>query len=185
MWYLIRCQRERFAMKSALKLVLLCSVLLSAHSAARAQAEDRLTAEKEEVIKLAKKFSERYEQTKSLEPLIGEFFTPPFNRTPLDPGYIKGYPPGIRENGGQYTHAALWSVMAFAALGQGDVAAVGALLETWDERLPRYDRVNSARLVGDLRRGRPCESGSMIGQHVHEACGQRTYAVGAVDGDRC
>jgi cyclic beta-1,2-glucan glucanotransferase len=50
-------------------------------------------------------------------------FTPPFDRTALDPGYIKGYPPGIRENGGQYTHAALWSVMAFAALGDGDEAA--------------------------------------------------------------
>jgi cyclic beta-1,2-glucan synthetase len=50
-------------------------------------------------------------------------FTPPFNRTPHDPGYIKGYPPGIRENGGQYTHAGLWSVMAFAALGEGDKAA--------------------------------------------------------------
>jgi cyclic beta-1,2-glucan synthetase len=50
-------------------------------------------------------------------------FTPPFDQTELDPGYIKGYPPGIRENGGQYTHAALWSVMAFAALGQGDEAA--------------------------------------------------------------
>ena len=41
-------------------------------------------------------------------------FSPPFDETPLDPGYIKGYPPGIRENGGQYTHAAIWSVMAFA-----------------------------------------------------------------------
>jgi cyclic beta-1,2-glucan synthetase len=50
-------------------------------------------------------------------------FTPPFDRTPLDPGYIKGYPPGLRENGGQYTHAALWSVIAFAALGEGDKAA--------------------------------------------------------------
>ena len=50
-------------------------------------------------------------------------FTPPFDRTPLDPGYIKGYPPGIRENGGQYTHAAAWSVIAFAALGDGDKAA--------------------------------------------------------------
>ena len=49
-------------------------------------------------------------------------FTPPFDRAPLDPGYIKGYPPGIRENGGQYTHAAIWSVMAFAALGDGDKA---------------------------------------------------------------
>ena len=41
-------------------------------------------------------------------------FAPPFDKTALDPGYVKGYPPGIRENGGQYTHAALWSVMAFA-----------------------------------------------------------------------
>jgi cyclic beta-1,2-glucan synthetase len=50
-------------------------------------------------------------------------FSPPFDRTPLDPGYIKGYVPGIRENGGQYTHAAAWSVVAFAMLGEGDKAA--------------------------------------------------------------
>jgi len=49
--------------------------------------------------------------------------TPPFDQTRRDPGYIKGYPPGIRENGGQYTHAALWSVMALAKLGRGDDAA--------------------------------------------------------------
>jgi len=49
-------------------------------------------------------------------------FTPPFDRTPLDPGYVKGYPPGIRENGGQYTHGALWSVIAFSMLGDGDKA---------------------------------------------------------------
>jgi len=49
-------------------------------------------------------------------------FTPPFNETPRDPGYIKGYPPGIRENGGQYTHAALWTAWAFAELGQGNLA---------------------------------------------------------------
>ncbi len=49
-------------------------------------------------------------------------FAPPFDKTPLDPGYIKGYPPGIRENGGQYTHAAAWSMMAFATLGEGDKA---------------------------------------------------------------
>ena len=39
------------------------------------------------------------------------------------PGYIKGYPPGVRENGGQYTHAAVWIVMALARLGSGDEAA--------------------------------------------------------------
>ncbi len=49
-------------------------------------------------------------------------FAPPFNQTSQDPGYIKGYLPGIRENGGQYTHAAAWSVIAFAMLGLGDKA---------------------------------------------------------------
>lgn len=49
-------------------------------------------------------------------------FTPPFNKTPRDPGYIKGYLPGIRENGGQYTHAATWTAWAFASLGEGETA---------------------------------------------------------------
>ncbi len=48
--------------------------------------------------------------------------TPPFDRTIRDPGYIKGYLPGIRENGGQYTHAALWAIWAFAELGQAERA---------------------------------------------------------------
>ena len=48
--------------------------------------------------------------------------TPPFDHPAHDPGYIKGYVPGIRENGGQYTHAAVWTLMAFAALGDGDKA---------------------------------------------------------------
>ncbi|HEY0996812.1 MAG TPA: glucoamylase family protein [Gemmatimonadaceae bacterium] len=48
--------------------------------------------------------------------------TPPFDHTPKDPGYIKGYLPGVRENGAQYTHAALWSVLATAMLGDGDRA---------------------------------------------------------------
>ncbi len=49
-------------------------------------------------------------------------FTPPFDRSAVDPGYVKGYPPGIRENGGQYTHGAIWVAIAFAALGEGDKA---------------------------------------------------------------
>jgi cyclic beta-1,2-glucan synthetase len=48
--------------------------------------------------------------------------TPPFDRMTHDPGYIKGYVPGIRENGGQYTHAAIWTVIALARLGMGDEA---------------------------------------------------------------
>ena len=44
--------------------------------------------------------------------------TPPFNTSLMNPGYIKGYPPGVRENGSQYTHAAVWVIMAFAAMGE-------------------------------------------------------------------
>jgi hypothetical protein len=49
-------------------------------------------------------------------------FTPPFDRTRRDPGYIKGYLPGIRENGGQYTHAAVWTAWAFAEMGRTQTA---------------------------------------------------------------
>jgi cyclic beta-1,2-glucan synthetase len=51
-----------------------------------------------------------------------QLFDPPFDRSPLNPGYIKGYVPGVRENGGQYTHAAVWTVIAFALLGDHDRA---------------------------------------------------------------
>ncbi len=49
-------------------------------------------------------------------------FTPPFDKTTADVGYIQGYPPGVRENGGQYTHGATWTAMAFARRGDGDKA---------------------------------------------------------------
>jgi cellobiose phosphorylase len=51
-----------------------------------------------------------------------QLLDPPFDKSPMDPGYIKGYVPGVRENGGQYTHAAIWATMAFAELGDRDRA---------------------------------------------------------------
>ena len=51
-----------------------------------------------------------------------QLLDPPFDTTKLDPGYIRGYVPGVRENGGQYTHAAIWTAMAFAALGERERA---------------------------------------------------------------
>jgi cyclic beta-1,2-glucan synthetase len=48
-----------------------------------------------------------------------QLLDPPFDKSDLNPGYIKGYVPGVRENGGQYTHGAIWAAMAFAALGDG------------------------------------------------------------------
>ena len=54
---------------------------------------------------------------------VVRLFTPPFDHSTPHPGYIMGYPPGMRENGGQYTHGALWAAMAWARLGDGDRAA--------------------------------------------------------------
>jgi cellobiose phosphorylase len=51
-----------------------------------------------------------------------QLLDPPFDTSDLEPGYIKGYVPGVRENGGQYTHAAIWATMAFAMLGDRDRA---------------------------------------------------------------
>jgi cellobiose phosphorylase len=51
-----------------------------------------------------------------------QLFDPPFDKSALEPGYIKGYAPGVRENGGQYTHGAIWAVMAFAELGDTERA---------------------------------------------------------------
>ncbi len=60
---------------------------------------------------------------------IVKLFTPPFDLTPKEPGYIKKYPPGVRENGGQYTHAAIWVVFALARLGRnGDAYRVFSML---------------------------------------------------------
>jgi cyclic beta-1,2-glucan synthetase len=65
---------------------------------------------------------ESYRQLVRQKDSLALLFTPPFDKTPKDPGYIKAYPPGIRENGGQYTHGAIWSVFAHAKLGQADRA---------------------------------------------------------------
>jgi cyclic beta-1,2-glucan synthetase len=68
---------------------------------------------------------------------------PPFDQSAQDPGYIKGYPPGVRENGGQYTHAAVWVVMALAKLGSGDEAA---------ELFHMLNPINHTRTMGDVAR---------------------------------
>jgi len=70
-------------------------------------------------------------------------FDPPFDHGKLQPGYIKGYVPGTRENGGQYTHAALWVVMAVAQLGNGDEAV---------ELFHMLNPINHARTPADLDR---------------------------------
>jgi cyclic beta-1,2-glucan synthetase len=71
--------------------------------------------------------------------------TPPFDRMSHDPGYIKGYLPGIRENGGQYTHAVAWTIIALARLGMGDEAM---------ELFHMINPVNHMRTPGDAERYR-------------------------------
>jgi cyclic beta-1,2-glucan synthetase len=71
--------------------------------------------------------------------------TPPFDRMTHDPGYIKGYIPGIRENGGQYTHAAIWTVMALARLGMGNEAM---------ELFHMLNPINHVRTSDDVERYR-------------------------------
>ena len=68
---------------------------------------------------------------------------PPFDHSRQEPGYIKGYPPGIRENGGQYTHAAVWVVMALARTGSGDEAA---------ELFHMLNPINHTRTTADVER---------------------------------
>jgi cyclic beta-1,2-glucan synthetase len=89
------------------------------------------------------------------EPGMVLLLAPPFDRSPIDPGYIKGYPPGVRENGAQYTHAATWLVDAAAALGQGRLAhelfaALNPINHTRDAtQIARY-RGEPYALAGDV-----------------------------------
>jgi cellobiose phosphorylase len=70
-----------------------------------------------------------------------QLLDPPFDKSDLNPGYIKGYVPGVRENGGQYTHGAIWATMALAALGDH----AGA----W-ELLAMINPINHARSAGEV-----------------------------------
>ena len=70
-----------------------------------------------------------------------QLLDPPFDTSSLDPGYIKGYVPGVRENGGQYTHAAVWAAMAFARIGDSRRA--------W-ELLAMINPVNHARTPNEV-----------------------------------
>ena len=80
-----------------------------------------------------------------------QLFDPPFDRGPLEPGYIKGYVPGIRENGGQYTHAAVWVVLATALRA---AATAPRAVEPDQPDLPRHHARGRTALQGRALRGR-------------------------------
>ena len=81
-----------------------------------------------------------YKRLVRREDALIQLLAPPFDQSPQHPGYIRGYVPGVRENGGQYTHGAIWSVMAFAALGDAHRA--------W-ELMDMINPINHARTAED------------------------------------
>ena len=94
------------------------------------------------------------EPSGAMDDKLIQLFDPPFDKGALQPGYIKGYVPGIRENGGQYTHAATWVVLATALQGRGDLRP--KTLEHDQSDLPRYytrrSKALQSRAVRGLRR---------------------------------
>ncbi|MFC1500886.1 GH36-type glycosyl hydrolase domain-containing protein [Elusimicrobiota bacterium] len=84
-----------------------------------------------------------------------KLFDPAFDKSDLNPGYIKGYVPGVRENGGQYTHAAVWAVMAFAILGDSEKASellslINPINHSTDENGINKYRVEPYVMAGDV-----------------------------------
>jgi len=83
---------------------------------------------------------------------------PPFDKSAMNPGYIKGYVPGVRENGGQYTHAAIWAMMAFAKLNQGNKAyeifsMLNPILHSSSEAEALKYKIEPYVLAGDVYAG--------------------------------
>ena len=99
--------------------------------------------------------------------------TPPFDQMPLDPGYIKGYVPGVRENGGQYTHAAIWALIALARLGRGDTAM---------ELFHMLNPINHTRTIEGVERyrGEPYAIAADVYAHpMHVGRGGWTWYTGS------
>ena len=102
-----------------------------------------------------------------------QLLEPPFDKSDLDPGYIKGYVPGVRENGGQYTHAAIWMVMAFAKLGDQK--------HTW-ELLSMINPINHGKSVEDVTiyKVEPyVMAADVYGVHPHTGRGGWTWYTGS------
>jgi cyclic beta-1,2-glucan synthetase len=98
---------------------------------------------------------------------------PPFDQSAQDPGYIRGYPPGVRENGGQYTHAAAWVVMAMARRGSGDEAV---------ELFHMLNPINHTRTAAGVERYKAepyVVAGDVYAHPAHAGRGGWTWYTGA------
>jgi cellobiose phosphorylase len=109
----------------------------------------------------------------SREDGLVKLLTPPFDEDDSQPGYIKGYVPGVRENGGQYTHAAVWAIIAFAKLGDGDRA------------MALYDLIDPIHHTGSYREYRKYKTepyvmtADVYSVHPHTGQGGWSWYTGA------
>ncbi len=104
---------------------------------------------------------------------IIQLFNPPFDKSAMNPGYIKGYVPGVRENGGQYTHAAVWLTMAFAALGDKK--------RTWEllQMINPVNHGNSAETVSTYKVEPYVIAADVYAQPLHKGRGGWTWYTGS------
>jgi len=104
---------------------------------------------------------------------IIQLFTPPFDKSSLNPGYIKGYVPGVRENGGQYTHAAIWLVMAFAAIGDKK--------RTWEllQMINPVNRTNTVDKIGVYKTEPYVMAADVYAESLHKGRGGWTWYTGS------
>ena len=104
---------------------------------------------------------------------IIQLFDPPFDKSDVNPGYIKGYVPGVRENGGQYTHAAIWLVMAYAKLGQRE--------RTWEllSMINPINRANSEENVARYKVEPYVIAADVYAQPLHQGRGGWTWYTGS------
>jgi cellobiose phosphorylase len=102
-----------------------------------------------------------------------QLFTPPFDKSALNPGYIKGYVPGVRENGGQYTHAAIWLVMAFAAIGENK--------RTWEllQMINPLNRGNTPEKIAIYKAEPYVIAADVYAQPMHKGRGGWTWYTGS------
>ena len=104
---------------------------------------------------------------------IIQLFTPPFDKSGMNPGYIKGYVPGVRENGGQYTHAAIWLVMAFAAIGDKK--------RTWEllQMINPVNRGNTVEKIAMYKTEPYVMAADVYAESLHKGRGGWTWYTGS------
>lgn len=102
-----------------------------------------------------------------------QLFTPPFDKSAMNPGYIKGYVPGVRENGGQYTHAAIWLVMAFASLNDKR--------RTWEllQMINPINRANTADKIDVYKTEPYVIAADVYAEPLHRGRGGWTWYTGS------